>query len=607
MQNTTNTLSTSQTENGDVAYSTSGSACLDCFTKIVRNAPIPTIIEKFVNAYNECPETALKILMNLRDCRNGKGEKLISQVLLLVLKIHKPMIYESILADMLNLGYYKDLLVLIEMVLHYNTHNTNKSKKVTGEFELDLFVEQLKKDIVIVEGNKFDLDLKEESKEASEANKANKASKAQSISMAAKYAPSEKQHYNKGGLEIADRFVTKLFGDSPQSKKLYRQMLTKLRARLNLIETNLSTGQFDKINFSHIPATAHRKLRAALLREINADGETSPSRIELSKRYNEYLSLLTKGDKTVKINSSGVQPHEIVSHYLAQASTPVVDETLEAQWKDILVKIANKGKFSKTMAVVDVSGSMEGQPMQVAIALGIIVASSTEGSFKNKMITFETNPSWFSIDGCETLKSQVEHVKSMPWGGSTNIESVFDLILTSATTHGLKQEQMIETLFIFTDMQFNQAANTSTWETSFQRISKKYTKAGYVVPKIICWNLRSSGADTMPFTSNETNVACLSGFSSELLKSVLDMSEFTPTTMMMHVLEPYTFSKLNTSLLQNNKLVLDEINLEIINTAVEQSKIKSSFKKKSGDVPTLDFSKIGDGCVLPQDSDDDDE
>ena len=49
---------------------------------------------------------------------------------------------------------------------------------------------------------------------------------------------------------------------------------------------------------------------------------------------------------------------------------------------------------------------------------------------------------------------------------STNLRAVFDLILQDAINADLLPEQMIKTIFIFTDMQFDSAtdSNNSTFE-----------------------------------------------------------------------------------------------------------------------------------------------
>ena len=133
-----------------------------------------------------------------------------------------------------------------------------------------------------------------------------------------------------------------------------------------------------------------------------------------------------------------------------------MDRTIEAQWKDLVAKLAASGNFSRTQAVVDVSGSMQGTPMQVAIALGLIIAELTSEPFKNQLITFHEQPKLHRVTG-SSLKERVFNVSQMPWGGSTDFLAVFKLHQAHSGA------EMVEKLFVFSDMQFNAAGGLRKW------------------------------------------------------------------------------------------------------------------------------------------------
>ncbi len=545
-----NTDNLTLTENGAVALKSSNSKVLDFFTKVNRDCAPTVFIQHFIESYKENPLLTLKVLLNMRDARDGKGEKNIPRILMFVLNILKPNIYTSLLKQFVkDIGCFKDLLFLMSLMKSYDHNHHNHQI----EAEAKVFAAQLQEDFDALQ------------------NSTNE--KPASISLVGKWAPSENSHYTK----VSDV----IRGEMGLTRKEYRCMLTKLRNKIKIIESHLSCERFELIDFSCIPAVAHRKLRTALARDVNAAGVKSEVRAELARRYKEYLSQLKRGDKTVKINFKGTQPHEIVNQYI---NNPLmeVDQTLESQFQAIIDDIKTKGSFKKTMAVVDVSGSMQGTPLEVAIALGLIVTSCTEGSFANKLITFHEKPSWFTLrEG--TLKDKVDQVKNMSWGGSTNIESVFDLLLTSAQTHNLTADQMVDTLFIFTDMQFDAACRTNKisegWETTFETIANRYEEAGYKCPRIICWNLQSSDASTMPFTMDTKGVASLSGFSAELLKCVLDMNfdNITPYTMMMHVLEKYTPTVKDEDL-DDKTIDLSSIDINLLLVAIDKIKPVKAYK-----------------------------
>ena len=51
------------------------------------------------------------------------------------------------------------------------------------------------------------------------------------------------------------------------------------------------------------------------------------------------------------------------------------------------------------------------------------------------------------------IPAQAEELESLEWGRNTNIDAVFELILDRALDSNVPEEQMIQTLFIFNDMQ----------------------------------------------------------------------------------------------------------------------------------------------------------
>ena len=109
----------------------------DFYTQVVRNTPIDKYVKLFIKTWNEDHILALKLLYNLRDIK-GKGEKRISQVLLFIIKVNKPHIYEQIIEDIITkYGCWKDLLVISEITVNYG------DDKLNNNFELNLFKTQL--------------------------------------------------------------------------------------------------------------------------------------------------------------------------------------------------------------------------------------------------------------------------------------------------------------------------------------------------------------------------------------------------------------------------------------------------------------------------------
>ncbi|KAG2612965.1 hypothetical protein PVAP13_4KG326920 [Panicum virgatum] len=169
---------------------------------------------------------------------------------------------------------------------------------------------------------------------------------------------------------------------------------------------------------------------------------------------------------------------------------------------------------------VRVSGSMSGTPMEVCVALGLLISELSEKPWAGRVITFSHSPEIHMIKG-KTLQEKLRFVQRMDWGYNTNFQAVFDRILRTALDAQLPREKMIRTVFVFSDMEFDQAS-ASRWETDYEAICRKFRDAGYgdVVPQIVFWNLRDSRST--PVTSTQPGVAMVSGFSKNFVKLFLE-------------------------------------------------------------------------------------
>ena len=81
--------------------------------------------------------------------------------------------------------------------------------------------------------------------------------------------------------------------------------------------------------------------------------------------------------------------------------------------------------------------------------------------WRSHVITFESTPRWHKVEG-DTLLAKVRSLQSAPWGGSTNLQGVFDLILRKATQAQLAADEMPERVLIVSDMEFNSACNDNS-------------------------------------------------------------------------------------------------------------------------------------------------
>merc|ERR1712225_37471 len=204
------------------------------------------------------------------------------------------------------------------------------------------------------------------------------------------------------------------------------------------------------------------------------------------------------------------------------------DDPVNAQWaavkQDVQEQIAATGsKRGALVSLVDVSGSMSGVPMEVSIALGLLVSDLADEPFKHRVLTFESQPRWHKIPSTSSPVEQIRNLQRAPWGGSTNFAAAIDLLLAACVEGNVAREDVPD-LIVFSDMQFD-AANGPGWETHHERLQRTWAEKGYELPSITYWNLRGDTAGGFMAEASCPGVRLLSGFSPALLKLVLTGEE----------------------------------------------------------------------------------
>lgn len=500
------------TENGAVGFDTTGKKLLDLnFTVAsLRGASNQVIKDKFIDAYFENPRLAILWLFYARDVREGLGERRLFRVVF-------PYILESIerntntttVSELINLvseyGRFDDLFCILE-----------HAPKYTG-LVAEVFKKQLETDLVNMNEGK-------------------------SISLLTKWLKSENASSKES--KMLARQTMKMLNMSASE---YRKTLSKLRKYIDVTEIKMSNKEWDKIDYEKVPSKASLVYKNAFLRNDK-------------DRYEEFISQVNKGEK--KINASTLYPHDIVSKYPKHSywgySIDKVDESLEALWKNLPNTLEGKDS-ANTLVVADGSGSMTCKvgnsnvsALDVANALAIYFAERATGPYKNKYITFSNRPQFVDFTHCKTLKDKINMALKHSEVADTNIEKVFDLILDTAVLYKLGQDEIVKNIVIISDMEFNSCARSNSGyvtESLFQTIAKKYEDKGYKLPRLVFWNVNSR-TKTIPITQNELGVSLVSGFSTNIVKMVLD-GETDPYKALVKVLESDRYAPINRVLTNN--------------------------------------------------------
>jgi hypothetical protein len=195
--------------------------------------------------------------------------------------------------------------------------------------------------------------------------------------------------------------------------------------------------------------------------------------------------------------------------------------------------------------MVDVSGSMEGDPKYAANALGIRVAEKSK--LGKRVMTFENKPRWVNLEDCPDFVSMTERVYTDS-GLNTNFYAACDLILDAIIESKMtpnEVENMV--LVIFSDMQIDCADKTKDKHTLYDKINEKYSDAGirlygkpFKAPHILLWNMRSTSG--FPSLSSQKNTSMMSGFSPALLNMFCEqgldaLQSCTPWSLLVKSLE----------------------------------------------------------------------
>lgn len=447
-------------------------------------------------------EIFLANILNLRDCRNGAGEKRTAIISFLTfLNTQQYSVEYDLLCTELFLehGYYKDILSLM--------FDDNLNPTFLYNACITIIKTQLNKDLETVL-----LKLSNQS-----------TKNRPSVSLLAKWMPSV-NCTSKRTIKMAK----KLASDMKMSVKEYRQMLSSIRQHLNLVETKMCNREFDSIEYSQVPSKAGLLYRNAFLRNDES-------------RYTQYIESVSKGEQ--KINTGTLNPynivHKLIHDDLSISYSCTEDEikVLDTYWDNL--KNQFKDVSQDSLVMCDVSGSMKGTPLEVALALTIYIAERNKGIFHNKWLSFSATPKLHTLSG-NTLSEKIQNIDFRDWNGTTNLESAFDIILTSCLSTNDPQANLPKSLYIISDMEFDACTqSSSSIDTVYKTFTEKYAKHNLKLPNIIFWNVDSKNINNIPVEFDQHGTALISGYSTNILQSIIDNIELTPLNIMNEKLKPY--------------------------------------------------------------------
>jgi hypothetical protein len=221
---------------------------------------------------------------------------------------------------------------------------------------------------------------------------------------------------------------------------------------------------------------------------------------------------------------------------------PSAQDILQAdlQWKSMPNWL--EGNDHKGLVIADVSGSMfSGIPnVLVAVSLALYFAERNTGPFKDMWMNFSESPTFQRFSG-NNIYEKYQNMDKNNWGGTTNLQSAFNMILDTAVRNKVDPKEMPSVLYIVSDMEFDTASGCNT-KTNFQVIREKYEKAGYALPRLVWWNVASRN-DQFPIRATDSGTALVSGCSPSILKSLLSAKTFDPMSVVWETINKERYNR----------------------------------------------------------------
>ena len=211
------------TENGAVTQRSARSDCLNLFATVgaLRAQNEAEIAKRFLRAFAENRDLAMKILFYARDVRGGLGERRVFRVLLRYLAANEPASLRRNLPYIAEYGRWDDVLVLLDSPLRAEA--------------IALLREQFEADMAALQKN-------------------------EPVSLLGKWLPSVNAH-SAEAVHQAKQLARALGLREAE----YRKALSALRAQIRLLENHLRERDYS-FDYAQQPSKAMFKYRKAFLR-----------------------------------------------------------------------------------------------------------------------------------------------------------------------------------------------------------------------------------------------------------------------------------------------------------------------------------------------------
>jgi hypothetical protein len=542
---------TTGTKGSDV-YTATGDVRVDLSVALVRGAD-RAMIQEGVRAVTKVSlEDAYVMAFHTRNVRGGKGERDLGMAMLQELYAYDSDMTTAAFHFLPHYGCWQDLFVIAAADPQARVHILAQA------------CDQLQEDLETSEGD--------------------------SISLCAKWAPRENK-MPALAKQMAGILFPHVAHFSLQMKK-YRQMVSALNKRLDTMEVKMCGGRWAEIVPSKVPGRAGMIYKRALLNLVGTEhkGEVIPRYLKERLRYPgdedrmacrehflEHYAKAAKGEAKVH-GADTLFPHEVVKKVSSSRGDNAEMDSLRAVWRSMVEKAQAAGGLGRSIFMSDFSGSMQSSgrngdtPYWVSMALGLLGSEVCAEGFRNRLMTFDSEPRWIEFPEDSDIVDRVNCIGGDAGQGlSTDFQAAMDLVLATLKEKRIRPGQEPENLIVLTDMAWDQACGsqqaslytgnryrhavkTDEWQTHVTLIREAFKRAGedmwgagcgFQMPRIVIWNLAAGGKD-LHARADTPGVALLSGWSPALFKVIQEAGPrtLTPYEILRHELDDSQYDRI---------------------------------------------------------------
>ena len=391
------------------------------------------------------------------------------------------------------------------------------------------------------------------------------------ISLVSKWIPREKSKFGWMYSQLACGFYPEYMNSVKPNdtvtrtkainkcKTEYRTLCSRLNRHLDTVQIKQCAKSWSTIDHAKTTSITMAKQRKAFLNTKSNKSQRSqdPDRIACADNLRVYFESLKKEGKEIKGKNVALPDFTKQAQALMQWEhrgdnpgyiIPKSEEAdiLNSQWRDNGNK-KNANGLGPMVAMCDLSGSMDGDPLAAAVALSCRIAEKS--CLGRRVMTFAKQPAWINLDDKVDFTDMTAEIlsKSRTAGLNTDFYKALDLMLNAIEQHRVPPidvENMV--LAIFSDMQiddclcYKTGSNNydhteqqtkqaySQWSVMHENIRQKYAEVGMRMygeplkaPHILFWNLRSTSG--FPTMSSEAGCSMMSGFDPTILNMFCEL------------------------------------------------------------------------------------